>query len=69
MKRAVAKHEQSALAIQYLLLKKLTESGDIHAADDNRSYFETENRALEKNNHVEFQRKIKKPQESCRKWL
>ena len=29
MNRAVATHEQSALAIKYLLLKELIQSGDI----------------------------------------
>ena len=54
MKRTVATHEQPALAIQYLLLKELTESGDLYITEDITSYIETANRALEKNDHVKF---------------
>ena len=48
MKRPVATHEQSALAIQCLLLKELTELGDLYATEDITNYIETVNRALEK---------------------
>ena len=63
MKRAVARHEQSALAIQYLLLKELNESGDSYATQDITSFTETANLSLEKSDHVEFQRTIKKFEE------
>ena len=56
MKRTVATHEQSAFSIQYLLLKNLTESGDLYATE----YIS--NCALK--NHVEFQKTFKKFEES-----
>ena len=64
MKRAVATHEQSALAIQYLLLRELTEPGDLYITQDITSYINTSNRALEKNDHVKFQRAFMKFGES-----
>ena len=64
MKRTVATHEQPALAIQYLLLKELTESGDLYITEDITSYIETANRALEKNDHVKFQRAFIKFEET-----
>ena len=64
MKRAVATHEQSAVAIQYLLLKELTQSGDLYITEDITSYIETANRALEKNDYVKFQRAFMKFEES-----
>lgn len=48
MNRAVATHEQSALRILYLLLKELSESGDLYAAEDITRYTKTANRALVK---------------------
>ena len=63
MKRAVATHEQSALAIQYLLLKESNESGDLYATQDITSFIETANRSLEKSDHVKFQSTIKKFEE------
>lgn len=47
MKRPVATHEQSSLAIQYLPLKELTELGDLYATEDITNYIETVNRALD----------------------
>ena len=54
MKRAVATHDQSALAIQYLLLKELTESGDLYITEGITSYIETANHALEKTIMLNF---------------
>ena len=54
IKRGVATHEQSALAIQYLLLKELTESGDLYITEGITSYIETANRALEKTIMLNF---------------
>ena len=48
MKRPVATHEQSSFAIQYLLLKELSELGDLYATEDITNYIETVDRALEK---------------------
>ena len=55
MKRAVATHEQSAVAIQYLLLKELTQSGDLYITEDITSYIETANCALKKTIMLNFQ--------------
>ena len=62
MKRTVATHEQSALLIQYLLIKDLTVSGDLNATEYLRNCIVTATRALE--NHVEFQKAFKKFEES-----
>ena len=56
MKRAVATHEQSALPIQYLLLKDLTESGYSYATEDMKNDIATANRALE--THAELQKEF-----------
>lgn len=67
MERAVAicnTDEQSASAIQYLILKKLTESGNLYGTEDIRSYIEATNRALERSNHAEFQKTFKNLNES-----
>ena len=62
MKRTVATHEQSAFSIQYLLLKNLTESGDLYATEYISNCIVTASRALK--NHVEFQKTFKKFEES-----
>ena len=62
MTREVAKHEQSALLIQYLLLKGLTDSGDLYATKYIRNCILTASHALE--NNVQFQKLFKKFEES-----
>ena len=57
---SIATHEQSAIAIQYLLLQELAKSGDLCITEDITSYIETANLALEKNDHVKFQRAFMK---------
>ena len=47
---------QSVLAIQYPQLKELTELCDLYATEHITSYIKPTNRALEKTDHVEFQR-------------
>ena len=67
MERAVAicnTDAQSASAIQYLILKELTESGNLYGTEDIRSYIEATNCALERSNHVEFQKTFKNLKES-----
>ena len=59
MKRAVATHEQSALAIQHLLMKELTTSVDLYATEDITNYCESANRSFEKNDMSNFKEHLR----------
>ena len=52
------------LLIKKSSIKEPTESGDLYVTEDVTSYTETANRALEKNDHVKFQRAFLKFEES-----